>query len=82
MLHCIMNIYLEAFGMLSVIIMVASYAFESAHRHFVALFSFGCMLASIYALLIGSYSFFIAEGVWAVIAIRRWTKISKSEPAI
>lgn len=65
--------------MLSVIVMVGSYAFEKVHRHFVALFSIGCAMASLYALLIGSYSFFIAEGVWAVIALRRWFKIA--EPA-
>ena len=62
----------EIFGIISVIIMVTSYALEHISPLFIAIFSFGCVLAAIYALLLGSIPFLIAEGVWAIIAFRRW----------
>ncbi|MCP4385578.1 MAG: hypothetical protein GY798_29920 [Hyphomicrobiales bacterium] len=62
----------EALGVVAVIIMVASYALEKRDSIFVAIFSFGCALAAFYAFLIQSYPFLAAEGIWAVIAFRRW----------
>ena len=62
----------EIFGITSVIIMVTSYALEHISPVFIAIFSFGCVLAATYALLLGSIPFLIAEGVWAIIALRRW----------
>ncbi|MBL4807786.1 MAG: hypothetical protein JKY31_10980 [Rhodobacteraceae bacterium] len=59
-------------GLVAVIIMVSSYALESRHSVFVLTFAIGCALAAIYAWLIGSMPFFIAEGIWSLIAIRRW----------
>lgn len=63
---------IEALGVVAVVIMVASYALEKRDPIFVAVFSFGCALAAFYAYLIASYPFLIAEGIWAVIAFRRW----------
>jgi hypothetical protein len=63
---------IEIFGLAAIIIMVASYAFEKRGAQFIAIFATGCMLAAVYAYLIGSYPFMIAEGIWAVIAARRW----------
>jgi len=62
----------EIFGITSVIIMVTSYALENISPVFIAIFSVGCVLAATYALLLGSIPFVIAEGVWAIIALRRW----------
>ncbi len=62
----------EGLGLVAVIIMVATYALEQRGRAFIAAFAFGCALAAIYALLIRSYPFMIAEGIWSVIAVRRW----------
>ena len=62
----------EILGITAVIIMVTSYALENISPVFIAIFSFGCVLAAIYALLLGSIPFLIAEGVWAIIAFRRW----------
>ncbi len=63
---------LETFGLFSIIIMVTSYALEKRHAAFIATFAAGCVLAAIYAWLIKSYPFMIAEGIWAIIAINRW----------
>lgn len=61
------------FGLGAVALMVVSYALESRDAIFVALFASGCALAAVYALLIGSYPFFVAEGIWALVALRRWS---------
>jgi hypothetical protein len=65
----------EHLGLVAVAIMVASYALEHRHRHFVLAFAFGCALAAFYAWLIGSLPFMIAEGIWSLIALRRWWSV-------
>jgi hypothetical protein len=62
----------EAFGLFAIILMVASYALEKQSPFFIATFAIGCALAAYYAYLIGSYPFLIAEGIWSLIAARRW----------
>ncbi|MDA4844435.1 hypothetical protein [Hoeflea poritis] len=62
----------ETIGIVAVIIMVTSYALEHRHPIFIAIFSGGCALAAFYAVLIHSYPFVVAEGIWSVIALRRW----------
>ena len=65
---------IEALGVIAITIMVASYALEERHSCWVLVFSFGCALAALYALLIGSLPFLVAEGIWAVIAFTRWRR--------
>lgn len=64
----------EWLGITAIVVMVGAYALEAQHRHWIAVFSVGCVLAAIYALLIRSYPFLIAEGLWAIISFRRWQK--------
>ena len=59
-------------GLLAVTIMVGAYALEGKHPVFVLIFAFGCALAAIYAWLIGSMPFVVAEGIWSLIALWRW----------
>ena len=63
---------IEVLGIVAVATMVISYALERRHPTFIAIFASGCALAAAYALLIESYPFLIAEGIWAIIAFRRW----------
>lgn len=63
----------EALGVVAITIMVISYALESRAPGWIAVFAFGCALAALYALLIGSVPFLIAEGLWSLIAVRRWS---------
>jgi hypothetical protein len=65
---------IEALGLVSITIMVGSYAFEARSTIFIATFAIGCALAAVYAFLIQSYPFLIAEALWALIAARRWWK--------
>lgn len=62
----------EYLGLVAVVIMVGSYAFEARHTHFILTFAIGCAMAAFYAWLIGSVPFMLAEGIWALIALLRW----------
>lgn len=62
----------ESFGILAVVIMVGAYALEARGRVFVLIFALGCAMAASYAFIIGSWPFVVAEGIWAVIALKRW----------
>ena len=53
--------------------MVISYALEQRGRVYVAIFAAGCAMAAIYALLLGSYPFLIAESIWCMVALQRWS---------
>jgi len=66
----------EAMGLLSVCTMVACYALEERSPVFTLVFSGACAVAALYAFLIGSFPFMIAEGIWAVVAYRKWTNIT------
>lgn len=63
---------IEILGLVATTVMVASYALEARGSIFIAIFAFGCAMAATYAFLIGSYPFLIAEGLWSLIAFRRW----------
>lgn len=63
---------IEVLGIIAITIMVMSYAFEKHHPRFVLIFAGGCALAAVYAYLIESYPFLIAESIWSVIAVKRW----------
>ena len=65
---------IETLGVVAITIMVGSYALEERHSCWVLVFSFGCALAALYALLIGSLPFLIAEGIWAGVAFKRWRR--------
>lgn len=69
---------IELLGIFAVTIMVASYALEHKHPLFILIFAAACALAAFYAYLINSYPFLIAEGLWSIIALRRYIKTRKS----
>lgn len=71
---------IEWLGIFAVSSMVVSYALEDRHPIFVLVFAISCALAAIYAYLIASYPFLMAEGIWAMIAFRRWLMRSKFAP--
>ena len=68
---------IEFIGIIAISIMVISYALEDRHPHFIAAFAFGCGLAAVYALLISSYPFLVAESIWSLIAFARWRKMTQ-----
>ena len=74
-----------AFGAAAVAVMLVSYWLEPRSRWFVAVFAVASASASAYAWLIESYPFFVIEGLWSLVAFRRfWLRQqmeSKAAPA-
>jgi len=58
--------------------MVMTYALERRSHWFVLACALACAAASLYAVLIGSLPFALAEGIWAVVALLRWRRIRNS----
>ena len=61
----------EGFGTVAVVGMTLCYAIEDRSVWSVFAFAGFCALASIYAFWIGSWPFFVVEGMWTVLALRR-----------
>jgi hypothetical protein len=64
---------LTLFGLLAVSAMLVTYAFEDRSPWFILAFAFSCALGSAYGFLQGAWPFGLVEGVWSVIAWRRWS---------
>jgi hypothetical protein len=60
------------FGLFAVTAMLVCYALESRGRHFILAFAGACLLGSAYGFLQGAWPFGLVEGVWSVVAARRW----------
>ena len=67
---------LTLFGLFAVTAMLVTYALEARSHWFVLVFAAACVMGSIYGFLQGAWPFGLVEGVWAIIALRRWLKIS------
>ena len=52
--------------------MLVTYAFEQRSPWFILAFAFSCLLGSSYGFLQGAWPFGLVEGIWALIAARRW----------
>jgi hypothetical protein len=64
---------LTIYGVLALTFMMAMYALERRGTRFVLAFAVGCGLSSVYGFLAGAWPFGVVEGVWLVIALRRFT---------
>ncbi|HVZ14656.1 MAG TPA: hypothetical protein VG894_09375 [Bauldia sp.] len=63
---------LTIFGLVAVSLMLVTYALEKRSRWFILAFAGACVLGSIYGFLQGAWPFGIVEGIWALVALRRW----------
>lgn len=70
----------EEFGIAAVCLMVLFYALEGKGPIFTLAFSGACLCAAIYAYLIGSIPFMVAEAIWSAVALRKWM-LRASRPA-
>ena len=64
---------LSAFGLFAVTAMLVTYALEERSHWFVLAFAGSCALGSTYGFLQGAWPFGLVEGVWTLVAVRRWT---------
>jgi hypothetical protein len=60
------------YGVCALTFMMAMYALEARGRRFVLAFAFGCALSSSYGFLSGAWPFGVVEGIWTVVALRRY----------
>ena len=72
---------LTLFGLFAVTAMVVCYALENRSHWFVLGFAFSCVLGSVYGFLQGAWPFGLVEGIWSVIAIRKWWLQSRESAA-
>ncbi len=63
---------LTVFGACAVAIMLLSYALELRSPWWVLVFALACAASSLYGWLAGTWPFGVVEGVWALVALRRW----------
>jgi hypothetical protein len=63
---------LTIYGATAVSFMMVMYALESRGPRFVAAFALGCALSSSYGFLAGTWPFGVVEGIWTVVALRRY----------
>ena len=64
--------WITVYGVVAVTFMMVMYTLERRAPVFVALFAAGCALSSSYGFLSGAWPFGVVEGVWCMIAWRRY----------
>ncbi len=70
--------HLTLFGLFAVTAMLVCYALENRSRWFILAFRVACMLGSVYGFLQGAWPFGVVEGIWSLVAVRRWWRATKS----
>ena len=65
---------LTIFGLFAVTAMVVCYALERRNRWFTVAFAGACVLGSAYGFLQGAWPFGLVEGIWSLVALRRWLR--------
>ena len=65
---------LTIFGAGAVTIMLIAYAFEQRSVWWILIFAVACAASSLYGWLAGTWPFGVVEGIWALVALRRWWK--------
>ena len=72
---------ITAYGVLALSFMMLMYLFEKRGPTFVLAFAAGCALSSSYGFLSHAWPFGVVEGVWTLIAVRRWLLARSMPPA-
>jgi hypothetical protein len=63
---------LTLFGAGAVTVMLLAYALEKRSAWWVLVFAVACGASSLYGWLAGTWPFGFVEGIWALVALRRW----------
>ena len=71
---------LTIFGAIAVTIMLVSYALESRSPTWILVFAFGCAASAVYGAMAGTWPFTVVEGIWAIVALRRWSIRRQQRP--
>lgn len=71
---------LTALGLVAVTAMLICYALEARSHWFILGFAAACALGSLYGFLQGAWPFGVVEAIWALVAVRRWTRGRQVQP--
>jgi hypothetical protein len=63
---------LALFGLAAVTLMLFTYAMEERSPWYILAFAGACALGSVYGFLQGAWPFGLVEGIWCLVAARRW----------
>jgi hypothetical protein len=63
---------LTLFGLFAVTAMLVFYALENRSHWFILAFAGSCALGSVYGFLQGAWPFGLVEGIWSLVAAKRW----------
>ena len=63
---------LTALGLFAVSAMLVCYAFDARSAWWTLGFALACVLGSAYGFMQGAWPFGLIEGIWALVAGRRW----------
>lgn len=66
---------LTLFGLAAVSAMLIFYALEESAPIYTLAFSGACFMGSAYGFLQGAWPFGIVEGIWGLVAIRKWARL-------
>jgi hypothetical protein len=69
---------LTLYGAAAVTLMLVAYALEPRATGWVLVFALACAASSLYGWLAGAWPFGVVEGVWALVAVRRWQRRARS----
>ncbi len=72
---------LTLFGACAVTVMLIAYTLEQRAAGWVLVFALACAASSLYGWLTGTWPFGVVEGVWALVALRRWWRRTRWERA-
>lgn len=70
---------LTLYGVAVLTFMMCMYALEARGARFVLAFAVGCALSSSYGFLSGAWPFGVVEGIWSVIAFRRYLALRRGD---
>ena len=68
---------LTLFGLVAVTLMLVFYALESRSPWYVLGFAASCVMGSAYGFLQGAWPFGLVEGVWSLVALRRFLSLRR-----
>jgi len=66
---------LTAFGLLAVSTMLISYSLEKYSNWWILIFAVSCLMGSTYGFLQGAWPFGAVEGIWSIVAFKRWLAV-------
>ena len=73
---------LALFGSVAVAIMFVSYWLERRSKWMVLVFALGCAMTAAYSGLVSAYPVTVIEGLWALVALRRFAQRHKNESPV